>query len=263
VSRGIDVALTLEELSRISLPEVTAVMIDALRASTTIVTALANGAQMVVPVATPEEAAARARDWPGGDTLLGGEREGAPPPGFECGNSPAEYTPDRVAGRRLIFTTTNGTRALLALARAQQVAVAAFVNAAAVVRWLASAPGGALFVCAGEAGRFCLEDAICAGLLVERLQAVWPGAALSDAARAAALLYGRYRRDLGAMLAEATWARLLTAQGRGGDLPLCIALDIFDVVPVARDGQLVRRVTPAGPAAAAAHGPRKAPRPQD
>jgi 2-phosphosulfolactate phosphatase len=259
VSRGIDVALTPEELSRVCLSGVTAVMIDALRASTTIVTALANGAQMVAPVATPEEAAARARNWPG--ALLGGEREGAPPPGFECGNSPAEYTPDRVAGRRLIFTTTNGTRALLALAGAHQVAVAAFVNAAAVVRWLAPAPGGALFVCAGESGRFCLEDATCAGLLVERLHAAWPGAALSDAARAAALLYGRYRRDLGAMLAEATWARLLTAQGRGEDLPLCVALDIFDVVPVAEDGQLVRRVTPAGPAAAAAHGPREAPGP--
>jgi len=252
VSGSVDVALTLEELSRVSLPGVTAVMIDALRASTTIVTALANGAQMVVPVATPEEAVARARDWPDGNTLLGGERDGAPPPGFDCGNSPAEYTPDRVAGRRLIFTTTNGTRALLALAGAEQVAVAAFVNAAAVVRWLAPAPGGALFVCAGESGRFCLEDATCAGLLVERLQAAWPGAVLSDAARAAALLYARYKGDLGAMLAEATWARLLTAQGRGGDLPLCVARDIFDVVPVAKDGRLVRRMTPAGPAATAA-----------
>src|SRR5262249_23039078 len=92
VSGVIDVALTLEELSRTPLAGVAAVMIDALRASTTIVTALANGARAFVPVATPEEAEARARDWPKGDALLGGERSGAPPPGFECGNSPAECT---------------------------------------------------------------------------------------------------------------------------------------------------------------------------
>src|SRR5262249_28282916 len=157
------------------------------------------------------------------------------------------YTPDRVAGRTVVFTTTNGTRALLALTGAQQVGVAAFVNAAAVVRWLTRAPGGVIFVCAGESGRFCLEDATCAGLMVERLRAARPDAAVSDGARAAGLLYSRYRGDLGGMLADATWARLLTEKGRGADLPLCTALDIFDVVPVARDGRLIRELNRGAP----------------
>lgn len=239
MSGGIDVAFTLDELGHTSLAGVTAVMIDVVRASTTIVTALANGARAVVPVGSPEEAAARARAWPGGGAVLGGERGGAPPPGFDCGNSPAEYTADRVRGRPVVFTTTNGTRALLAIAGAKRVAVAGFVNAAAVVRWLLREPGDALVVCAGELGRFCLEDATCAGLLVGRLRAARPGTPCSDAARAAALLSAHYRDDLGRMLADAAWAQMLAVQGRGADLPLCAALDVFDVVPVARDGVLV------------------------
>lgn len=234
----IDVAFTLEELAYAPLPGVSAVVIDVVRASTTIVTALASGARAVVPVATPAEAMARARAWPG-EALLGGERGGAPPPGFDCGNSPAEYTPARVGGRIVVFTTTNGTRALLAVAGAKRVAVGGFVNAGAVVRWLGGEPGDVLFVCAGESGRFCLEDATCAGLLVTRLVAARPGAVLSDAARAAALLHAHYRDDLDRMLAEAVWAQMLVAQGRGADLALCGALDAFDAVPVARDGMLV------------------------
>ncbi len=235
----IDVAFTLEEVARTPLGGATAVMIDVVRASTTIVTALAHGAGGVVPVGTPEEALGRTRSWPGAPPLLGGERGGIPPPGFECGNSPAEYTVTRVGGRPVVFTTTNGTRALLAVAEAKEVLVAGFVNAAAVIRWVARRSGDALFVCAGEAGRFCLEDATCAGLLVTRLAAEWPHAGLSDAARAAARLYAHYAGDLAGMLSEAAWAQSLVAQGRGDDLPLCVRLDAYDVVPVVRGGTLV------------------------
>jgi 2-phosphosulfolactate phosphatase len=152
-----------------------------------------------------------------------------------------------VRGRILAFTTTNGTRALLALAGARRIAVGGFVNAAAVARWVALEPGDALLVCAGERGRFCLEDAVCAGLLVSRLAAA--DGALTDAARAARALWERYAGDLGSMLADATWAQALVGQGRGADLPLCVALDVHDVVPVLRDGALVashRNLTPLG-----------------
>src|SRR5262245_39002708 len=214
-------------------------MIDVVRASATIVPALACGARAVVPVATPAEAMARARGWPRGPVVLGGERGGSPPPGFECGNSPAEYTAERVAGRTVVFTTTNGTRALLALAGAKRAGVAGFVNAAAAVRWLARGEGGVLMVCAGESGRFCLEDVTCAGLLVDGLRALRPDAPLSDGARASALLWAHYRHAPGALLEDAAWARVLAARGQGTDLPLCTALDTFDVVPVVRDGELV------------------------
>ena len=235
----IDVAFTLEELARTPLAGATAVVIDVVRASTTIIAALAHGTPGVVPVATPAEAIARAKAWPGGAALLGGERGGGSPPGFECGNSPAEYTAARIRGRTVVFTTTNGTRALLAVEGAKQVAVGGFVNAGAVVRWVVRQSGDALFVCAGELGRFCLEDATCAGLLVARLLAQRPDAALSDSARAAAALYASYGTDLDRMLADAAWAQALLGQGRGADLSLCVRLDAYEVVPVARDGTLV------------------------
>jgi 2-phosphosulfolactate phosphatase len=243
----IDVALTLEEVRGMPLAGVTAVVLDVVRASTTVVAALAGGARAVVPVATPDEAGARARGWDSGATLVGGERGGAPPPGFDCGNSPAEYTPERVGGRTVVFTTTNGTRALLALGGARRVAVGGFVNAAAVARWVAVERGDVLLVCAGERGRFCLEDAVCAGLLVSRLASA--DDVLTDAARAAQVLWERYADDLGAMLADATWAQALVGQGRAADLPLCVALDVYGVVPVLRDGALVAsdsNLTPLG-----------------
>jgi 2-phosphosulfolactate phosphatase len=233
----IDVALTLEEVRGIPLAGVTAVVLDVVRASTTIVAALAGGARAVVPVATPDEARALGRQGGPTPVLIGGERGGAPPPGFDCGNSPAEYTPDRVRGRTVVFTTTNGTRALLALAGARRIGVGGFVNAAAVVSWAAAEPGDILLVCAGERGRFCLEDAVCAGLLVSRLAP--DGGGLTDAARAARALWERYANDLDGMLVDAAWAQALVGQGRGSDLPLCIARDAHGVVPVLRDGALV------------------------
>ena len=244
----IDVALTLEEVRGIPLAGVTAIVLDVVRASTTIVTALAGGARAVVPVSTPEEARGVGRQGHIGPLLVGGERGGAPPPGFDCGNSPAEYTVDRVRGRTVVFTTTNGTRALLALAGAHEIAVGGFVNATAVALWATAAPGDVLLVCSGERGRFCLEDAVCAGLLVSRLASA-TGQRLTDAARAALALWDRYRADLDAMLADATWAQALVSQGRGADLPLCVALDVHSIVPVLRDGALVaggESLTPLG-----------------
>src|SRR5262249_12173231 len=141
----------------------------------------------------------------------------------------------------------NGPRAALSLAGPRPIAAGGFVNAAAVARWAAAESGDVLLVCAGERGRFCLEDAVCAGLLVSRLAS--PDRPLTDAARAAQALWDRYAGDLDGMLREATWAQALVVQGRGADLPLCVALDVHGVVPVLRDGALVasgESLTPLG-----------------
>ena len=239
MSETIDVAFTPDEIVG-SLPRAASVVvIDVVRASTTIVAALTHGARGVVPVGTPEEGVARLRASPAGSAILGGERGGIPLPGFQCGNSPVEYTAERVGGRTVVFTTTNGTRALLAVASVARVAVGGFVNAAAVVRWLARVPGGALLVCAGELGRFCLEDATCAGLLAARLRTERPHTVLSDGARAAEILYAHYRDDLSRVLDDAAWARVLAARGQGADLPPCVGLDTSEIVPIVRDGTLV------------------------
>jgi 2-phosphosulfolactate phosphatase len=147
----------------------TAVVIDVLRASTTIVAALAAGAREVIPCEEVDDARALAKSLAAEEPLLGGERGGLPIDGFDLGNSPGEYVPETVAGRTIVFTTTNGTRALARCRRAGRVLVAAFVNASAVLARLAGAERIHL-VCAGTEGQMSYDDVLLAGLLVERLK---------------------------------------------------------------------------------------------
>lgn len=187
----------------------TAVVIDVLRATTTLTVALGHGASAVHPAATPEEAFRKRRLMP--QALLCGEREGRRIEGFDLGNSPFEYPVTAVSGRPLIFASTNGSLAMLAAAKARRRLLAAFVNLHAVAERVASEPR-VVIVCAGKLGGIALEDAACAGLLVERLVArgakpEGPAATLArrlaprDSAETKALVqgaaHGRYLRALG------------------------------------------------------------------
>src|SRR5262249_48692934 len=164
---------------------VTVLVIDVLRASTSIITALVNGCDGVIPVADADEARRRAVGLPPGAAVFAGERRGEPLEGFDLGNSPLEFTAERVRGRTLIMTTSNGTRALLAARGAAAVGVAALVNLAAAAAWAAGGRRGVTLVCAGERGAISIEDHACAGLLVERLHRAEPAAPLSGAGRRA------------------------------------------------------------------------------
>ncbi|MSR60463.1 MAG: 2-phosphosulfolactate phosphatase [Planctomycetaceae bacterium] len=140
-----------------------AVVIDVLRATTTIVYALAAGAARVIPCGEVDEARRLAAGLAPGWVLLGGERGGLKIDGFDLGNSPSEYTAAVVAGKSLVFTTTNGTRALLRAREARRVFVAAFANLNAVVERLVDDEGTVHIVCAGTDGGVTLEDVLCAG----------------------------------------------------------------------------------------------------
>jgi 2-phosphosulfolactate phosphatase len=146
-----------------------AVVLDVLRASTTIVHALAAGAGEVVACLDVERAEAIAAEHPPGEVVLGGERGGLPLEGFDLGNSPDEYVTETVAGRTVVFTTTNGTRAMAQCRSAERAWIAAFVNVSAVVRKLAGAERIHL-LCAGTDGQMSDDDILLAGLLVHRLQ---------------------------------------------------------------------------------------------
>lgn len=146
-----------------------AVMIDVLRASTTIVAALEAGAAEILPCEEIDEARRQASDLPAGEVLLGGERGGLPIDGFDLGNSPEEYQPGVVGSKRIVFTTTNGTRALARCRAAARVLVGAFVNASALYERLVGEQAIHL-VCAGTAGEVGRDDVLFAGLLVDRLQ---------------------------------------------------------------------------------------------
>jgi 2-phosphosulfolactate phosphatase len=234
----VDVALTPRDLVGADLRECCAVVVDVLRASTSIVTALGHGCPQVIPVATPAEARARARALAGA-ALLGGERDGERIPGFDLGNSPLEYTAPRVRGRPVVLTTTNGTRALLAARVAREIAVAAFVNADAVARWAASRHRDVVVVCAGERDALAIEDVAAAGLVVERLARLLERARLTDAALVARAVGDRYGTDLDRLRADAAWARRLAGKGYEADLAACLTLAVSPLVPCLVDGALV------------------------
>ena len=146
-----------------------AVVIDVLRASTTIIYALEAGAKEVVPCLEVSDALAAAEHIPAGQFVLGGERGGLPIKGFRLGNSPEDYSPEQVRGKTVIFTTTNGTRAMLHAQAAAEVLIAGFVNASAVVRALLHCEQIHI-LCAGTGGQISEDDVLLAGMLVERLQ---------------------------------------------------------------------------------------------
>jgi len=242
----VHVALTPGEFPTLGLAGRAALVIDVLRATTSVVAACAAGCRQVIPVASADAARERAGRVPG--ALLAGERGGDPIDGFDLGNSPLEFTAERVAGRTIILTTTNGTGAMLAAAGAETAAVAALTNVEAAARWAAEQGRDVTLLCSGETGRFSLEDAVCAGIVVDRLAAEAP-VDCTDAALAARRVGQYYARDLSRLVEDSTWARKLTRAGREADLVACLAFAGLSEVPRLADGAVVPGA-PAGPARA-------------
>jgi 2-phosphosulfolactate phosphatase len=209
------------------------------------ISALEHGCGAIVPVADPAEAHRRARAL-GRTALVAGERGGLMIDGFHLGNSPLEMTAERVAGRTLVFTTSNGTRALLAARGAAEVAIAALVNLSAAVAWTHTAGRDVVVVCAGERGAISLEDQVCAGLLVEGLLAAEPRVVPTEAARVALEAGRRYGKEVGRLAHDSTWGRHLSLAGRAADVAACLALDTTTIVPVLRQGRVVREAPGSG-----------------
>ena len=219
------------------------VVIDVLRASTTIAAALANGARSVIPFESAEEAITRSKSFARGDYKLAGERRNLMIPGFDLGNSPREFTREQVEGKSILLTTTNGTAALVAVQGAREVVVGCYANFTAVLSLVRAAARGGndiVILAAGSDRRFSLEDATCAGRFVRMAALRNPGAVLNDAAVTALLLHRRYGADLSRLFADASHGRALVEAGFAEDLPVCGALDLYPVVPVYQDRQITK-----------------------
>ncbi len=171
MARVVNVSLLPEQVEPGDLRGGIAVVIDVLRASTTILTALANGAKRVVPCGDVEATRQFAANLPQGSVLLGGERGGVRIDGFDLDNSPAGYTPERVAGKRIVFTTTNGTAALLQSQGADRILIGSLVNRMAVVREIADDDRPVHLICAGTDGCVTAEDLLAAGAIIAELEA--------------------------------------------------------------------------------------------
>ena len=241
----VEVVLTPADIARLperDLGAAVCVVFDVLRATSTILTALFNGARRIYPVATIEEARTF-RDAQLPDALLGGERGGVRIEGFDLGNSPREYTPEAVAGRDIITTTTNGTVALRACTGAQTVLAGAFLNLRALAAFLSAGDFEArsiVLVCAGTGEHFALEDGLAAGALVAALQtcagvARWR---LDDASSAMLALYKRCRHRPLAALQSSENGRRLAAIGLDGDIEWCARESPLDWIAMLRAGAL-------------------------
>lgn len=227
-------------------------VIDVLRASTTITVALANGARAIIPCASAEEASLRAKALTRTDLRLAGERKMRPIPGFDLGNSPTEFTREAVDGKTIVFATTNGTPALLAVQAggAADVVVAAYVNFSAVLVLLRTALRGGTditLLCAGQDRRFALEDALCAGRYLRKLTADFSTVGHNDAALACLALEQRFGGGGGdgagllpAVFTASEHGRALAESGYAKDLDLCAALDAYPVVPIYQERQITK-----------------------
>src|SRR3546814_817219 len=162
---------------------------------------LASGARAIIPVAEIDECLA----YKDKGYLLAAERDGTVVDGFDFGNSPFSYTPEKVAGRTVVLTTTNGTRAIQQCKNAKTVVMGSFLNISVLTQWLKNQDGHLLLVCAGWKNHMCLEDTVFAGAVVDRLEA--SGITLDDAAYAAQHLYRSAQDDLAAFLAKASHSK--------------------------------------------------------
>ncbi len=220
-----------------------AVVIDVLRAAASITMALNNGARDVIPVESIENAIDLSKGLKREDILLCGEREGKLIEGFHLGNSPSDYSRERVRGRTLIFASNNGSPAIVRASIARSVYLSGFINLNAVIDALGSQEEllPLAVVCAGKSDQFAVEDAVCAGLFIKRLLkklSIKPR--LNDAAFAAELLYREFGKDLQQMVRDCDHGKYLISIGMENDLQLCASDSVLPVVPVLKDGKLVQ-----------------------
>ncbi len=242
-----------------------AVVLDVLRATSTITTALEKGCRYVIPVAEVEEARALAKDNP--KLILAGERGAVKLPGFQLGNSPLEFTPEKINGKEIVLTTTNGTGTIKAAAeKAKLVLIGSFLNARAVAKEAAK-HSNILFACAGTNGRFSMDDTLAAGLIIKELLALkgssdYSGKKLAamrrqtnavyydeqpldnpqtlpvmnDSAVAAYRLAQYYQDNILDALYDTLHGQKLVQLGMINDLTYCAQLNTSNITPYYKDG---------------------------
>lgn len=209
----------------------TTVVIDVLRATSTIATAIVNGAKEVVPVASIEFAVKVSGGMFGGQTLLGGERNTKKIEGFALGNSPFEYSKDIVEGKSIVLFTTNGSKSIVKAKYSENLYTCSFLNITSVAKHLITLSTDVEIVCAGRNNYFSIEDAVCAGMLVSKIKKVKADAFLNDSGTAVLTLYEKYGDNLIKMMRESDHGKLLIENGFEADLEYCSQIDTLDVIP--------------------------------
>ena len=213
------------------------VVIDILRATSVMVQAMSQGAREIIPVKTVEEAFQMAKRFPPDTTVLGGERESRKIEGFDFGNSPREYQGEKVRGKRLILTTTNGTKAFHAVSSGKKVLVGSFLNVTAVAGRCFQLGRDLLIYLSGNEGNFSLEDTVCGGMLIARIiRKGGKSFTLTDASYSAHILFQKFEPNIVESFYLSQHGRDLVDRGFEEDLPYCAQVDMTNLVPVFKDG---------------------------
>ncbi len=218
-------------------------IVDVLRASTTVATALGNGAKTVIPLEGADEVIFRSKEFARSQILLAGEQKMHPITGFDIGNSPQAYTPEAVEGKTILLTTTNGTRTLLGVQGARDIVIASYVNFTAVLAMMKVAAGSKTdiaIICAGDEGSFTLEDAACAGRYVRAIPKRAGSVVANDAASASVLIERKYGDNIEKVFKESSHGQALESAGFGDDLEAAAEVDAYPVVPIYQDRQITK-----------------------
>ncbi len=232
----LEVCLTPALLPLYKVEEYVVVIIDVFRATSSICYGIHNGADAIIPVAQVEECAAY-REM-GLDYLLAAERNGEVVAGFDFGNSPFSYTADKVAGKTIVLTTTNGTHALHLSRKAKQIVIGSFLNLTTLCNWLRTQQQNILLVCSGWKNNINLEDTLFAGAVVDHLTG--SGFTLDDPAIASYDLYQLAKDDLTGYLKKTSHSERLKQLGIEDDIAFCLNVDIATTIPVLQGDKLVR-----------------------
>jgi 2-phosphosulfolactate phosphatase len=218
-------------------------IVDVLRASTTVATALGNGARTVIPLEGADEVISRSKEFARSQILLAGEQKMHPITGFDIGNSPQAYTKEVVEGKTILLTTTNGTRTLLGVQGARDIVIASYVNFTAVLAMMklaARSDTDIAIICAGDEGSFTLEDAACAGRYVKAIPKRADSIVSNDAASASVLIEKKYGDNIEKVFKESSHGQALESAGFGDDLAAAAEVDSYPVVPIWQDRQITK-----------------------
>lgn len=234
--RGAHVCLTPALLPLFNVEDYIVVVIDIFRATSSICYGIENGAEAIIPVSQVEECAAYREK--GLDYLLAAERDGSVVDGFDFGNSPFSYTKEKVAGKTVVLTTTNGTHALHLSRSANKIVIGSFLNLTALSNWLNTQNENVLLVCAGWKNNFNLEDTLFAGAVVDQLKD--KGFLLDDAAIAANDLFQVGKNDINTYLKKTSHGERLKKLGIEKDIEFCLQVDLTTAIPVLEGEKLVK-----------------------
>jgi 2-phosphosulfolactate phosphatase len=231
----IDVILLPKETTAMDLSDAVCIVLDIFRATTSIVTAIANGCTKIAPALSIEDAHTLASQM--GLVLFAGERQSIKIDGYHFGNSPFEFCQESVKGKSIVMTTTNGTIAIKATQGAYRTLIGAFVNAKAVSMQAKQYGKDIVIVCAGTDGLFSLEDTLCAGLLVELLGAE-SDLPMTDSAQGALLMYTAAKDNLIGTAVKSRNGKRLYDLNRMDDVEYCFHTDLFNIVPQYIEGKI-------------------------